>query len=251
MKKFALILAALCVVVSLHAQEENKSYRMYDFVYIKPDYQHIEDLSKAMAKHNREYHNEGPYRARIWAVQTGEYTGWWAWIMGPCTYTDLDGRPDSKEHNEDWMGEVIPYVEELRHANFWKLNEDQSYIREGDFTGREIWTVFDLRPFEKYRFNELLSQVKKVYEEKDYQHSYEVFHAEMEMKEMGEVIIVSSFPNWAFFDRDRNFKKDFNEVHGEGAYWKFMEEYRDIVVSVDDQVTEVVPELSGGMKENK
>jgi hypothetical protein len=40
-------------------------------------------------------------------------------------------------------------------------------------------------------------------------------------------------------------KKDFEEVHGEGSWWKLIEEYRDVVVSSEDELSILLPEMSG------
>ncbi len=39
-------------------------------------------------------------------------------------------------------------------------------------------------------------------------------------------------------------KKDYEEVHGEGSWWKIIEEYRDVVVSADDEFSVRMPEMS-------
>ena len=42
-----------------------------------------------------------------------------------------------------------------------------------------------------------------------------------------------------------NLKKNYEEVHGQGSWWKAIEEYRDVVVSAEDEVSELIPEMSG------
>jgi len=248
MKKSIGIIAILLVFVFTgFAQDE--SYKMYDVIYIKPKYDKVKELSEAVAKHNKEFHNEGPHTSSVWMVQSGSYSGWWAWIMGPLTYTDLDSRPDSKEHLEDWMGEVMPYIQEYAERNLWKLDDEVSFVPEDSFTGKTIWSNYDIKPFEGYRFTEMLKLVKKVYEEKEYTRSFAVYRAQFDSRNMGSVTISFGFKSWAFFDEDKTFKKDFEEVHGEGSWWKFMEEFKEIVISVEDQAAIFVPELSGGTDE--
>lgn len=250
MKKSIGLIAVLCVIVFTGFSQE-KTYKMYDFVFIKPKYDKVKELEEAIAKHNREFHNDAPHTSHVWLVESGSYTGWWAWIMGPLTYTDLDSRPDSKEHLNDWTQGVMPYIQEYSQGNLWKLDEDLSFIPEDSFTGKEIWTNFKIRPFEEYRFKEMLKKVKKVYEEKEYSYAFEVYQAQFDSRDMGSVLLAFPFKNWAFFDEDRKFKKDYEDVHGEGSWWKFMEEYQDIVISAEDHVAMYVPELSGGTEENK
>jgi hypothetical protein len=251
MKKVILLIFAFGLIFSVYSQEEKKSYRMFDVVFLKPKYDKLAELGEAMAKHNREFHSEAPHTAHIWAVSSGEYAGWWAWVMGPLTYTDLDSRPESKEHKEDWVEKVMPYIEDISGSNYWKFDDDASYQTEDSFTGKEIWTTYEIKPFEGYRFTELLKKVKAVYEEKKFDYSFEVYRAQFESKGSGSVMISFPFKNWAFFDEDRNFKKDFEEVHGEGSWANFMEEYKDIVISADDAIANYIPELSGGTEENK
>lgn len=40
--------------------------------------------------------------------------------------------------------------------------------------------------------------------------------------------------------------KDFEEIHGEGSWQKFLEELRGTVISSKDEVWVLIPELSGG-----
>jgi hypothetical protein len=251
MKNVVLFIFALGIVFSAHSQQEAKTYRMFDVVFLKPKYDKMAELGEAMAKHNREFHSEAPHQAHIWALQTGEYSGWWAWVMGPTTYTDLDSRPESNEHMEDWIGEVMPYIQDISNSNFWKYDDAVSYQTEDSFTGKEIWTTYEIKPFEGYRFTELLKKVKAVYEEKKLDYSFEVYRAQFESKNSGSIMVAFPFKKWAFFDDDRNFKKDFESVHGEGSWTYFMDEYKDIVLSADDAIAEYIPQLSGGTEENK
>lgn len=41
------------------------------------------------------------------------------------------------------------------------------------------------------------------------------------------------------------FVKDYEEIHGEGSYRLAIEEYRDIVIGVEDELSEIIPELGG------
>jgi len=246
MKKLALLFAAVTFAFMSYSQDEAKSYKMYDVIYIKPQFDQIEALGEAMAKHNRAFHNEKPFRAHVWTINSGEYTGWWAWVMGPGTFTDMDSRPDSKEHMKDWISNVMPHVADVANANFYKLDDKVSYIPEDSFTGKEIWTFYDIKPFEGYRFSKMLKQVKEVFVKKEYTRTFEVYRAQFDNRGVGELMIASTFANWAFFDEDNSFRTDFEEVHGEGSWQPFIEEFRDVVVSREDQIAQYIPELSGG-----
>ena len=59
---FILSLFLFGPVSTLKAQEE-ASYAMWESFYITPDNTKLKALGESMAKHNKKYHNEGPYKA--------------------------------------------------------------------------------------------------------------------------------------------------------------------------------------------
>jgi len=246
-KSLILIVTLIAFVFTSFGQEEE--YKMWELMYIKPKYDKLKEFGEAMAHHNKTYHNDGPYKVDMWMAMTGPHTGEWVWAMGPCTFTDLDNRPESKEHLEDWRDNVMPYIEEISEGEYWKLDEKVSYMPEGSFTGKEVWAMYDIKPFEGYRFTALLEKVVEVYKEKSYPNYFTVFRSEFNGGSGRDVAIGFGFKNWAFFDEEDKFWKDYEDVHGEGSKWKFFEEYREIVVSTFDEVSELVPELSGGSDE--
>jgi len=241
------MIASVCLVFFGFSQEADTEYKMYEMIYIKPKTDKLKELGEAMAKHNKTYHNEKPYTAYIWMAQTGPHTGEWVWVMGPLTFTDLDSRPETTEHLEDWRDNVMPYVKDVSEGEYWKYDDKVSYNPEGSFSGKEVWTLYDIKPFEGYRFTALLEKVVEVYKEKDYPNYFQVYRSQFSSGSGRDVAIGFGFKNWAFFDEDDHFWKDYEEVHGEGSKWKFFEEYRDVVESSYDEVSEYIPELSGGV----
>jgi hypothetical protein len=223
-----------------------KDYVMFETLYIKVKPDMKKDFEKGLAAHNKEYHASGPFTAHIWSVHTGSHEGEYLWAMGPLTFTDLDNRPTGEDHDEDWDKNIAPYVEKYSELTYWKLDKELSYAPEDGPKGKAIWSIFKLKPFEEYRFNELLSKVVEVYREKKYEYSFSVYQNQFDSKKGGDVVIEAMFGKWAFFDRDRTFKKDYEEVHGEGSWWKAMEEYKDVVICVEDELASFRSDLSGG-----
>ncbi|MCF8369446.1 MAG: hypothetical protein K9G76_10425 [Bacteroidales bacterium] len=247
MKKLLLITAVFCFVLSGFTQEnESKDYKMYELMYIKPRTDKLKELNEALAHHNKTYHNEGPNKVHMWYASTGPHTGDLVWAMGPLTFTDLDSRPESKEHLEDWMYNVMPNVKEVSEGEYWKLNSKLSHSPEGSFSGKEVWTVYDIKPYESYRFTAIIEKVVEVYKKKEYENYFTVFESQFNGNDTRDVAIGFGFKNWAFFDKESTFKKDFEEIHGEGSWFKLMEEYRDVVNSSFEEVSEYMPEISGG-----
>ena len=246
MKRTTMLVALLVGAIMMTVGQTD--YKMWQLVYLKP-YNGIdkEAAAKAMAEHNKKFHADGKFEASVWANHTGSYVGSWVWVMGPATFTDHDGRPSGKDHEDDW-GNVTKYFRVVANE-FWKLDDKKSYEPEDfKFGNKVVWTVFDIRPGDEYRFSAILEKVAEVYREKEYDYNFAVYWNKFDNKEGRDVAIEVSFDNWAFLDEDHKMKKDFEEVHGEGSWWKLIEEYRDVVVSAEDEVSVLIPELSGNQE---
>jgi hypothetical protein len=200
-----------------------------------------------MAEHNKKYHNEGPYTAHVWAVHTGPHEGQWLWVMGPCTFTDLDNAPAGGEaHDKDWQENVAAHCDKIHEFKYWKMNEKVSYDPEEAPGEKVLWTTFDIKPFEMYHFTAMLEKVVEVYNTKKYDNGFYVYESQFDSGDGQDVVIEWQFKNWAWFDKEDRFVKDYEEIHGEGSWVKFMEEYRDVVESSFDELAEYMKDLSGG-----
>ena len=169
--------------------------------------------------------------------------------MGPCTFAQHDARPGGDEHMEDWLYNVMPTVEYIAGSNMWKLDKDHSYMPEGVAASSKLSIrVYDLEDWQHYRFKELLQKVVKVYKEKNYEWTIGTYWAEFNVASDEDVALVWGFDKWAWFDKDSKFRTDFEEVHGEGSWFKFLEELRGTVKGAKDEVWEIIPKLSGDGK---
>jgi hypothetical protein len=243
MKKITSLVAVFCLTVAIALGQE--SSKIFEITYLKPRQDKMAELTKGLGDHNKKYHASGPYRVSIWANYTGSHVNDLAWVMGPFTYAELDNRPESKEHDEDYQANVAPYVE-VTASEYWRLDEKISYVPENyKYGNKVIWTTFDLRPFEGYRFKEMCKKIAEVYKAKNYTYNFEVYWSEFESRAGRDVAVETGFEKWAFFDREETFKKDYEEIHGEGSHRLLLEEYRDIIISAEDEVSERIPEMSG------
>ena len=243
MRKTMMIVVMLFATTYFAFGQED--YKMMELVYLKPlPGADLEAASKVMAEHNKKFHAEDPYKAAVWSNLTGSRVGQWVWVMYPATFTDYDNRPAGKEHDKDWDKVVGPYFKIVANE-YWKVDSKLSYKPE-DFKsgGKVVFTVFDLRPGDSYRFKAILENISKVYKEKEYDYNFSVYWNEFDNKEGRDVAIEVMFDKWAFMDEDHSLKKDYEEVHGEGSWWKLIEEYRDVVVSSEDELSVLMPEMS-------
>lgn len=239
MKRLSLIIIALFVTAVFAFSQEN--YYMFEntYIYVKPDKQ--KEFSEAMAKHNKEFHADGPYHASVWLVTGGQYSGAVVNSMGPVTFSELDSRPSSEEHNEDWMENVMPYVKKIVETGYWKRADKLSYASENENSSKLLITVYDVEQWQGYRFRDVMEKVSEVYKDKASEHSFSVYMPAFDMPNGRNAATVWGFDKFAAFDEDRNFKEDFEKVHGEGSWQKVLDEYRAVVKGSVEEIWTLAP----------
>ena len=60
------------------------------------------------------------------------------------------------------------------------------------------------------------------------------------------MVAVRAFDQWADLDAGGSFPDDFREIHGNGAWQRFIEVNRDVIEDSWDEYRGLIPELSGG-----
>jgi hypothetical protein len=247
MKKPVLLVGLLVFAITAMAQTD---YLQWEVISMKPKADKLDLFKKSVAAHNKKYHAVDPYKVGVSAVLTGPNTGEYTWIMGPCTWTQLDSRPGKGEHDIDWDKTVVPNIEYTGDVSYWRADKDLQYTpansNPASFTKSRL-RFFTLLPGQGDRFVDLFKKVVEVYKKKGYAASYAVYWRVG--ASTGPHIAVSlNFDKWAYFDKATTFVKDFNEIHGDYNYERFLD---DLALCVDnkktyDELNEYLPELSGG-----
>ncbi len=243
MKRTITLIALFCFATIFAIGQ--KDYKMMELVYLKPiPGADLEAATKDIAEHNKKYHSETPYKASMWSTMTGDMQGTWCWVMYPATFTDYDSRPSGEAHDKDWE-KAIGAAFELVANEYWREDDKLTYTPEDFKSGTKVlFTVFDIEPGDHYRFKAILEKVSEVYKEKKYERNFSVYWNQFDNKNGRDVAIETMFEKWSFLDDDHKLKKDFEEVHGEGSWWKLIEEFQDIVISADDELSVKMPEMS-------
>lgn len=79
------------------------------------------------------------------------------------------------------------------------------------------------------RFSELVGKVKEVYDKKRPDEAFGVAWNEFANTQAGmDAVILFNFDKWAFMDRQNSFGKDFEEVHGEGSWHNFLNQFSEV-----------------------
>ena len=124
MKKYfwAILLA---IPFALTAQDDDKSYTMYQTIYLDGDNTKTNELGEGLKAHNKKYHNTAPHEAVVFSVNTGPRAGDLVWMMGPCTFSDIDNRPKG-DHGKDWRDNVLANCTDTGPVEYWKRNDELS-----------------------------------------------------------------------------------------------------------------------------
>lgn len=231
------------VLTGLHAQTD---YTQWVVVDLKPKADKIGQLEAGLAAHNKKYHTADPYKAYVWSVNTGPNSGSYTWLMGPITFTQMDGRATNAEHDVDWNNNVLAHCETVPNISYWRWDNEINYAPEGSQNFTKSRLRFNtIRPGEGDRYEDQLKKIVEVYKQKKYPASYNVYW-HFGASEGPHVAVGIDFDKWAFFDAPNTFVVDFESIHGEGSYERFLEEL-DIAIDRSktyDELTEFMPNLS-------
>lgn len=235
-----LTLALTLVSAAAMAQD----YAMFETQYLKILPGHSQQFGTAMKAHNDQFHSNVPYNASVYYVVNGPRAGQMFWVMGPLTFSDFDNRPSSAEHLTDWNDEILA-SSELTDSEHWRLDEELSY--NTSMTPPPLYRVriFDIVDGEDYRFDAIQRKIKEVFVAKNRKGS-RAFYRNVSASGTGrEIAIVTTYEKWADLDAATGaFPKDYDEVHGEGAFASFVQERKAVVKQDVDEFHEYIPELS-------
>lgn len=197
----------------------------------------IAAFEAGLAAHNKKFHAEGPYGARVYSVQNGKNAGKYMLIMGPLPWSAMDGRPSSDAHSSDNMKNVSPYMTPDVEVNYMKMNPELSNFSK-DFEIKKL-SVFmvDIKRFKYADFMEkVVSKVVKVYKEKMPDQIYGIYTNEMNNMDGMDFGWVDFFDNSSWMAREDKFMQYFEEVHGADSFRTFL---ADVEATTDGDRTEI------------
>jgi len=242
MKKPMLLSVMLTVIVSLSYGQTD--YMMFESIYLDPNMDQLKQLGDNMKSHNNKYHSQDPYRASVWNVLTGKNSGKLAWIMGPCTFTDLDNRPSDGGHDEDWRDNVMTHIDKMSDGAYWRLMDGFSYQPE-NLTPKVMWARYvDVKRGKWDEFEHLMTTIMKNYETNNFGHSMGLYENVVNDGSGRDVAIVWQYENYSYLDQNLEFSQKYEEIYGDNSWRDFMEAIYDYTESVQDELFEVMPAMS-------
>lgn len=238
-KKFiAIFMFAIMLTTSVvTAQEEKESYGMAEITYMLPKVGMEKAFENAVKAHNAKFHKDGPFKASLDYILTGSESGWYVWIMGPCTFSDLDNRPVSEAHDNDWDKTVSPTIAKYGRNEFWRYNEKLSYRGDASESPKfeNIWFV-DVKRGEYYKFKEFIEKVQKAQEKKG-SGNFSIYNNQFTEGNGRDVAIVWAFDKWSELDEDDGgIKSSFEEIYGEGSWDNALKDWENSTVTINSQV---------------
>lgn len=221
-------------------------YKQWEVMSLTPKKGQDDILQKGLAEHHKVFHASDPYKCWVWEMVSGPNSGSYEWVMGPTTWTQMDGRPEGGAHDADWAKNVDPYIEKYGEVAYWRSDNDLVYEPANSNTfGISRFRYTTLIPGGYDRFETAVAKVVDVYKAKNYGAAFRVYW-KYGFDDGPHVMTEMNFSNWAYLDTDVDFPKDFTEVHGEGSWERFLEE---IALCVDraktyDVLAEFLPDAS-------
>lgn len=213
------------MVLTTGTLRSQSDYKQWETGYYRVKIGQADMFEKGVAAHNKKYHTSDPYKVGVFNVHTGPNAGSYFMVMGPVTFTQLPGRPKGAEHDADWQKNVLPYVESIVDDGFWRQDQAYRYVPE-NAPPLNFYRVrnYTLLPGERDRLEDQFKKIKAVYDAKKYANGYDVYWR-YGASQGPHVTAELNFENWAYLDKEISFDKDFDEVHGEGAYQRFLDEF--------------------------
>jgi hypothetical protein len=244
MRTFLLTLVFLAgMLSSILAQTD---YLQWVVVTLTPKPDRVAQFEAGLAAHNHKYHTADPYKAYVWSVNTGPSAGSYNWIMGPMTFTQMDARVGSDEHDADWNANVLAHCTSLSDIGYWRYDKDLSYQPEGsEVYGKSRLRFHTVKPGEFDRMEEQIKKIAEVYRQKKHKNAYSIYW-HYGATNGPNLVVGIDFNKWAALDQPLTFRADYESVHGAGSLQRLINE---IEMATDrsktyDVLTEYMPALS-------
>ncbi|MDT0551808.1 hypothetical protein [Urechidicola vernalis] len=239
-KKISSVVLIACLI-SLYgfAQESNTDYQMASIVFIDAKIGHEKDFESKVIEHNNKFHNEAPNKGYLDQVISGKNAGTYVWVMGPCTFTDLENMNPGDGHEEHWDTEVVPLIKGYGAQEYWRFNEKLSYYPNPVVNRKfaNLWLI-DLKRGDYYRFKTLMGKIAEAYEKKG-TGNMRVYDNQFNADDGRDVVIIWDMENMAELDIMDPIKPAYEEVNGEGSWDTMLEEWEEITLKIDSQLWRV------------
>ena len=231
------LLYTLVLLPLLALSQNTQESLVIENVMLTVNSENIAEFEAGIAAHNKKFHTEGPYGARVYNILNGKNAGKYMLIMGPLSWSAMDGRPSSQEHTDDNTKNISKYLTPDVEVNYMKMHPELSNFSKDFEINKVSVFMIDVKRFKERDFMEkVLSKVAKVYKEKMPDQLYGVYSNEMNNMDGMDFGWVEFFDSSSWLGKEDKFVQYFEEVHGAGSFAGFL---ADLEATTDGESTEI------------
>lgn len=228
------------------AISQNTEPLIFENGLIKCSPANVKQFEKGVAAHNKKYHAEGPYGARVYTIGNGPNTGSYMWVMGPLPWSAMDSRPKLEGHDEDWTNNVMPYMLPEGDQTYWEFEVELSHFPKDFMLKNLLVDMYDVKRMKGQEAKDLLKKINKVMVEKFPDESFGIYTNEFpSTKEGRDIAFISFFEKSAWLGEDNDFVAKYNSVHGAGSFAKFLKDWEDVTNGSETEMWRYRADLSG------
>ncbi len=243
MKKLGFL---LMLIPALMLSQENKEYAVFENGLITANPTKIKQFEAGIAAHNKKYHAQGIYGARMYSISNGPNVGKYIWAMGPLPWSAFDNRPALKGHDDDWNSNVAPYMLADGDQTYWKFEADLSNFPNDFKVNKLLVDMYDIKRFQNGKVKKLLKKVEKVMKSKYPETTYGMYMNELPSTKDGrDLAMVWFFEKSAWMGNDPKFAKNYEEVHGDGSFTHFLDDWLEVTNGSESEIWVYRQDLSG------
>lgn len=222
MKNFFMLL--ICLPLMVMAQDDPPEL-VFEIVMLAPQAGMMSDMEAVMATHNKTYHADGTYGARVYSIESGADIGKILWVMGPTQWGALDNRPGKGAHDDDWA-KVMKTMAPGAHASYWTFDRKNSHF-PADVDINHLYVMYvDVARGKWKDVNYLLGKVKEAYAEKMPDDPYGIYWNQTNSTSEGrDLAVIWFFESWSWMGEDSGFSDKYNEMNGEGAWERWLDDW--------------------------
>ncbi len=220
---------------------------LLESLMLTPHPEKVPQFRQALAAHNREYHSEDPFGARVYYISSGPNTGKYMQVTGPLSWADRDAASEwLQEREEAWIKKVLPYTLPEADLTYWKTHPALSSFPEEFTIHKLLVDLYDVEEYRDDRMIKLLETSGRLAMEKFPDITYGIytnmFPSTREGKDMAMVFF---FEDYEWLAKDLKFEEAFEAFYGAGSFRDYLQEWRQVTRGKSSEIWILQPDISG------
>ena len=231
-----------------NSDNSQQEYLLVNTQYFSPKADKMTEFMDGLKTHNSKFHSEGGLGVRIYNVLNGDENHRFVAVMGPFKWSEMDEvKSDTwEEHQQDWYNNVAPYLANEGANTFWRFHNDLSHFPPNfDINKLEIIT-YDVARMQGDKMQEVLKKAVDVMKQKYPELPFGIYTNEFSStKEGRDMAIAYFFNDFKWLSDDPAFKKNYEEVNGQGSFDQFRSDWQEVTNGSQSEIWIFNSALSG------